>query len=322
MSHAPLHYERLRLRHFRLLQLIDERGSLRSAAAELNLTQPAVSQILKDLELALGVPLVDRSVRGVVLTDTGRLALRRSRSGLATLDQLVRELDAGQTLSLRIGTNSALIYNIIPEALRRLNVGGTDTRFQLKTGLVGDMVEALSEGELDCYVGRLDWEQVPPRIARLLTYDPMLETDLILICPVAHPVALMKNPKARDLVGWPWAMPSRDSNNRIVLESAMRSTGAASLTAAVEVSADPNGLINLALALGMLTCVPRVALNEHSQARDLKVLDVADLELSSIPIGFATTAELRQMPEIADLRDAMIGAADAWAGRENRGASS
>jgi DNA-binding transcriptional LysR family regulator len=42
MAHSPLHYERLRLRHLRLLQLIDEHGSLRSAAAELNLTQPAV----------------------------------------------------------------------------------------------------------------------------------------------------------------------------------------------------------------------------------------------------------------------------------------
>ncbi len=267
----------------------------------------------------MGVPLVDRSVRGVVLTETGLLALRRSRSGLATLDQLVRELDAGQTLSLRIGTNSALMYNIIPEALRLLEVGRSKTRFQLKTGLVGDMVEALSEGELDCYVGRLDWDQVPPRIARLLTYDPLLDTDLILICPVDHPVAGLETPRARDLVGWPWAMPSRESNNRIVLESAMRSTGAAGLTAAVEVSADPNGLINLALALGMLTCVPRVALNEHSHARDFKVLDVANLELSSIRIGFATTAELRQMPEIADLREAMLRAARTWTARTNEG---
>lgn len=312
MAHSPLHYERLRLRHLRLLQLIDEHGSLRSAAAELNLTQPAVSQMLKDLEFAMGVPLVERSVRGVVLTDTGLLALRRSRSGLATLDQLVRELDAGQTLSLRIGTNSALMYNIIPEALRRLNVGQTETRFQLKTGLVGDMVEALSEGNLDCYVGRLDWDQMPTRIARLLTYDPLLETDLILICPTGHPVARLDAPRARDLVGWPWAMPSRESNNRIVLESAMRSTGAPDLTAAVEVSADPNGLINLALALGMLSCVPRVALNEHANARDFKVLEVADLALPSIHIGFATMAELRQMPEVADLREAMLDAAKAW----------
>jgi DNA-binding transcriptional LysR family regulator len=140
----------------------------------------------------------------------------------------------------------------------------------------------------------------------------LLETDLILICPTGHPVARLDAPRARDLVGWPWAMPSRESNNRIVLESAMRSTGAPDLTAAVEVSADPNGLINLALALGMLTCVPRVALNEHANARDFKVLEVADLALPSIHIGFATTAELRQMPEVADLREAMLDAAKAW----------
>ena len=316
MPHSPVHFDRLRLRHLRLLQLIDEQGSLRSAAAELKLTQPAVSQMLKDLEFAMGVPLVDRSVRGVLLTDTGRLALQRSQSGLATLDQMVRELNAGQTLSLRIGTNSALMSNVIPDALRMVNVGATPIRFLLSTGVVGDMIEALSEGHLDCYIGRLDWDQVPAHVARPLEYDPLLETDQILICPTGHPIAAKDDLTARDLVAWPFVLPARGSNNWIMLQSAMRRTGAAELTAAVEVSADPNGLINLASALGMLTCVPRVALDEHSHARNFKVLDVADLELSSIHIGFATTAELRKMPEIAALRDAMLEAARAWSARQ------
>ena len=63
MSNA--HYDRLRLRHMRLLQLIEEKGSLRAVAEQLNLSQPAVSVMLRDLEDAFKAVLVHRSARGV-----------------------------------------------------------------------------------------------------------------------------------------------------------------------------------------------------------------------------------------------------------------
>jgi DNA-binding transcriptional LysR family regulator len=114
MSYSPQHLDRLRLRHLRLLEMIDEHGSLRAVGALLNLTQPAVSQMVKDLEYAFDVTLIDRSVRGVTLNAAGKIALQRARSGLASLDHLARELQSDQTPMLRIGANSAMLFSNPP----------------------------------------------------------------------------------------------------------------------------------------------------------------------------------------------------------------
>lgn len=66
---------RLRLHHLRLMELIEKHGSLRAVAEQLNLTQPAVPQMVKELELAFGATLGGHSVRGVTLIHPGRLAL-------------------------------------------------------------------------------------------------------------------------------------------------------------------------------------------------------------------------------------------------------
>ena len=100
MAKASNRIDGLRLRHLRVLELIDEHRSLRAVGQVLNRTQPAVSQMVKDLEYAFGVELVARSVRGVGLTPAGRVALERARSGLTSLDHLLAELKSAESLSM------------------------------------------------------------------------------------------------------------------------------------------------------------------------------------------------------------------------------
>ncbi len=92
MAHSPHDLDRLRLRHLRLRELIDRHRTLRAVGGVLKLTQPENSQMVKDLEHAFGVRLVERSARGVTLTPVGELALQRTRSGLAAFDHLGKEV--------------------------------------------------------------------------------------------------------------------------------------------------------------------------------------------------------------------------------------
>ncbi len=308
MSYSPQHLDRLRLRHLRLLALIDQHRSLRAVGNVLNLTQPAVSQMVKDLEFAFGVTLIDRSARGVTLSAAGQIALQRAQSGLASFDHLASELQADQTLMLRIGTNSAMLYQILPDALRRLDAGRSGTRFRVQTGVVGEMMMALQDGELDCYVGRVDWDQVSPGMASVLRHVPLVHTDLVLACSAAHPLARRSDLSIRDLAEWPWALPPVDSNNRIALETGLRNHGLPGPLPAVEVVADPNALIVLARQLNLLTCVPRLALDTHMASGGLCALDLPDLHLPPIQICFVTLAEHDGMEQLGNLRQAMIEA--------------
>lgn len=305
MTYAPQRLDGLRLRHLRLLELIDEHRSLRAVGTILNRTQPAVSQMVKDLEYALGVTLVERSVRGVELSAAGLLAVQRIRSGLASLEHLVAELRAGQSPILRVGTNPALIFQVLPATMRRLEAVNARTRVRLRSGVVGDMLHSLWDGDLDCYVGRIDWDQIPQKMVSMLRHDPLMQTDLVLACSVRHPLAGRKDIEIAELANWQWVLPPADSNNRIALEAEFRNHGVAGPTPMMEIAADPGGLMIFAREMEVLTCVPRFVLETHIAAGELCALDLPSLNLPPIQIGFATLAEHENMASLRTLRQAL-----------------
>lgn len=312
MTQLKSHFDRLRLRHFRLLDLIERHGSLRAVANEINLTQPAVSQMVKDLEYALDITLVERSVRGVKLNAAGQLALQRTRSGIATFEHLASELHADLFPVMRIGTNPAMMLQLLPSALSRLNMGETEMRFKLSTGMVRDMMQQLWNGELDCYVGRVDWGQVPPHMASVLRHDALIETDLVVACSVSHPLAQRSVLSVPDLDGWLWALTPTDSNNRMALDVGLQNHGLPAPTASVEVVSGPNMLVSLAKQMNLLTCVPRIAIEAHTGVGKICVLNLPDLDLPTIHVDFVTLAEHQDMESLKALRQALIEAADSY----------
>ena len=84
---------RLRLRDLHVFFTVIELGSLAKAAAHLRVSQPAVSQLIADLEHATGARLFDRSSRGVSPTIYGRALLVRGRAAFDELKQGIREIE-------------------------------------------------------------------------------------------------------------------------------------------------------------------------------------------------------------------------------------
>ena len=70
---------RLRLKDLHTLQTVAEVGSMARASHRLALSQPAISKAISDMEHTLGAPLLDRSARGVELTEHGRILVNRTR---------------------------------------------------------------------------------------------------------------------------------------------------------------------------------------------------------------------------------------------------
>ena len=83
---------RLRFRDLQVLSAVVQCGSMLKAAKELGVTQPAVSEVIADLEDAFGVRLLDRSPRGAVPTIYGRALLKRGLAAFDELKQGIREI--------------------------------------------------------------------------------------------------------------------------------------------------------------------------------------------------------------------------------------
>lgn len=97
---------RLRLKHLALLLALDRQRSVSRVAAEMDLTQPAVTKALREIEEIFMVPLFVRSRRGLEPTGTGAAVLAHARLAMADTEALGRELaviGAGLHGRLRIG---------------------------------------------------------------------------------------------------------------------------------------------------------------------------------------------------------------------------
>jgi len=113
---------RLRLRDLHVLTTVALRGNMAKAAAELGVSQPTVSEVIADLEHALGVRLFDRSRKGVELTVYGHALLRRTRSAFDELRQGVRDIEVLNDVAtgeIRIGCPESIATTVVPPIVQR-----------------------------------------------------------------------------------------------------------------------------------------------------------------------------------------------------------
>src|SRR5690242_13625916 len=84
---------RLRLKDLHTLQTVADVGSMAKASKHLALSQPAISKAIADMERTLGAPLLDRSPRGIELTDCGRLMVERCRIIFDEVKQGIKDIE-------------------------------------------------------------------------------------------------------------------------------------------------------------------------------------------------------------------------------------
>src|SRR5882672_7760214 len=113
---------RLRLRDLHIFLAVAEHGSMTKAGRKLRVSQPAVSAVVADLEHMIGVPLVDRSPRGVQLTVYGRELSERSRAVFDELKQGISTIEflADPTVGeLRIGCSDSVSAGVLPPIIQK-----------------------------------------------------------------------------------------------------------------------------------------------------------------------------------------------------------
>ena len=142
----------LDVKQLRVLKEVAEHGSFSSAAAALSYSQPAVSQQIAALERHAGARLLDRTSRGVRLTDAGRALVGHTDAILARLAdaeaelEAIRELRGGQIRLASFPTGGASLIPVATAAFRRRHPG---IDISLSVAVMEGAVERLKTGEVD-----------------------------------------------------------------------------------------------------------------------------------------------------------------------------
>lgn len=141
------------LRHLRYFIAVAESGSFRLASERINITQPAITRQIHDLESMLGAMLLKRTARGVELTPVGEVYLRGARNAIAAVHAAslaVKRFANGDAGRLRLGINDNASWDgPVPDALRALQRDHPGVAIHVSSLNTPQQYEALLAGSID-----------------------------------------------------------------------------------------------------------------------------------------------------------------------------
>lgn len=280
---------RLRLKDLHTLETIAEVGSMAKASTRLALSQPAISKAIADMEHTLGAPLLERSARGVTLTESGRVLLERGRVVFDELRQGVkdiRNLSDPMSGEVRIGTTEPITV-FVSEIISRMSRDYPRITYQVTVSDTTSLVRDLRERALDVVVTR--W------IAKSGMDD--LTTELLFRAPLAvmadrgHPLVGRKGLTLAKLMDERWTLSPRDSFlGRVVVDVFRRRK--LDYPAAVATTLSIYLRLNLVANGGFLTMLPARMTRFRSNSAWLRALDI-DLSDSAGTIAAITLKKRR-----------------------------
>lgn len=171
------------------------------AAAELNLSQSALSRAIQKLEEQLGQPLFERKPREVVLTDLGELLLERAKEILKLVEDTFSELsDAGRRGRIRLGAIPTIAPYFLPSLLGSFAEKHPEISVIVQEDTTETLIKRCSQGEIDLAIVAL------PIIAKYLAIEPLFDEELLLVLPVGHALAERETLTVTDVDGYPFVM--------------------------------------------------------------------------------------------------------------------
>lgn len=207
---------RLRLRHLAMLLNISKHSSLTAAAESMNMSQPAVSQWLSDIEHALGVTLYTRG-RRLKPTPYAEVLIKHAKVMLGESNRLHEEITAMQKGSsgiVRIGTLLVGSSNLVPATLMRLKTESPNLQFSVIEDLNVNLVTRFDNNEIDIIIGRIDFLTLTSKYF----HEVLLDEKHRVICGPSHPLTKRRKPTWKDTLNYPWILPPSDTPLRQSIE--------------------------------------------------------------------------------------------------------
>ncbi|MBG6163324.1 DNA-binding transcriptional LysR family regulator [Labrenzia sp. EL_195] len=208
---------RLKLKQLRLLVAVGKHKNIQNAARELNVSQPAATKMIKDLELDFEVQLFDRTNRGVVPTPFGEALIRHGKLIFAQVSNAAQELDdlnEGSSGRVVIGTLLAASPQLLPLAIEKVMRERPNVAIKVVEGTNEILMPALRSGEIDLVVGRLPTHRHRSEIVQEKLYDERI----LAVTGPNHPLADQPDLSFEQLKPYGWIMPLVETSLRRQLD--------------------------------------------------------------------------------------------------------
>ena len=197
-------------------------GSLKKAAEKLHVSQPSISEQIKELEEALGEALFRRSGRSNVLTDAGQIVFRYAEEifGLgAELMRAVKQRPGLQSLRFYVGVADAIPKLVVNEILRPVLAMPQTVHIICREGKMEDLLAQLAAHRLDIVLA----DEPAASSLNFSAFTHLLGESGVTFCAPPRVAARLRRDFPRSLDGAPALLPSENTSMRRALEEWFRS---------------------------------------------------------------------------------------------------
>ena len=273
---------RLKLKQLRLLVAIAQHKSILHAARELNMSQPAATKLLKDLEVDFGVQLFERTNRGVNATTYGETLVRHGKLVLAQISHAAQELDdlgAGSGGRVVVGTLLAASAVLLPMTIEQVQQQRPNVSIAVKDGTNDVLMPLLRSGDMDLVVGRLP----EYRHREELVQEALFDEQVLVLARPGHPLCRKAEVTFEELTGYKWIMPPPETTLRRQMDKEFLDRG---FEPPVNPLESISFLTNKALLMStdMLGVAPYHVIQHEIGRGDIAALPL-DLKMASSPVG-------------------------------------
>ena len=260
-------------------------GSMNKAAAVLNMTQPAVSRSIAELERTVGVSLLDRNARGVEPTAYGRALLNGGTVVFDDLRQALRNIEfladptAGE---VRIGCSSILATSFVSAVIEQISRRYPKIVFHFIIVPLELLPRELSERNVDVVIA----QRLGPIADERLDFEFVFDASFVVAAGAQNPWIRRRRIGLAELVNESWTLPPRTSVLGSTAMEAFRASGLDYPRTTVFV-VPTEVRINLLMRGNYLTILADFALRFPARRSEIKVLPV-ELPLDRVQVGIVT----------------------------------
>ena len=260
------------LEHLRFFHAVAENGSFTRAAAELLLTQPAVSSQIARLEEELGQKLFERRGKSVQLSRAGEILYSQSRKIFQQLREArtiledLKNLEAGR---LELGTVDVMSIYVLPRIFREFNQRFPRVEISISVDNSANICDSVQEGVLD-----LGFVTLPVENRNLVSF-PVFTDIMRVIAPPTHPLAGRPRVSLEELTRTTLIIYKRNSVTRSLIEQVFAEAG---LELAPDMEIDRPEAMKKLVEVGLgVSIIPEMSIRRELEEGSLVTLNTGDV---------------------------------------------
>lgn len=199
---------RIKIRHIACFLEVARLRSVVGAADALNISQPAATKTIQELEEILGEPLFDRTRRRLSLSGFGDVFYRYAATSLAALRQGIDAArGADEVTTVRIGALPSVSARILPDAVRQFTQAEKGINTRVVTGPNGYLLSLLRTGDVDLVIGRM----ADPSAMLGLSFEHLYSECAVAVVRPGHPLIAQRASSVRSVLDYQVLLPPPDA---------------------------------------------------------------------------------------------------------------